>query len=112
MTLSIVLKGVVGGSLVALIAWTSERGTQLPGILPLFPAFAMFALWIAGCKREPDAFQETTVAAMKTIPPYLLFLVASYLCSSRIDHRLSLIIGVLVWGLATAAIFFTPQALR
>ena len=108
----IFLQGAIGGLLVILIAWTSRRGALWPGILPLFPALAAFALWTAGAKSEAGAFRETSVAAIKTIPPYLPFLATSYACSTRIDYRLSLLVGVSAWIIAAALIFALPRVLR
>ncbi len=45
--MDIIWKGILGGLLTALIAFLSKRGNTLPGILPLFPTFAIIALAIA-----------------------------------------------------------------
>ncbi|MFC2077937.1 GlpM family protein [Candidatus Bipolaricaulota bacterium] len=110
--LSILRLGIVGGVLVALIAWTSRKGSVISGILPLFPALAVLSLRIVGEKARPSVFLETSIAAMKTVPPHVLFLVTSFICSTRPGFRLSLLAGVAVWIASAALIFVLPPAFR
>ena len=44
--MDILWKGIVGGLVTAAIVWLSRRGNTLPGILPLFPTFALIALLV------------------------------------------------------------------
>ena len=50
--MEMVWKGIVGGLVTAAIVWLSKRGNTLPGILPLFPTFALIALLIVGAKGK------------------------------------------------------------
>jgi len=75
LVMDVVLKGIVGGVVTALIVWLSKRGNVLPGILPLFPTFGVIALLAVGSKGTVQGFRDTCVASGKTIPAYLAFLV-------------------------------------
>ena len=48
--MDIVWKGIIGGLMTAAIVWLSKRGNTLPGILPLFPTFALIALLVVGAQ--------------------------------------------------------------
>src|ERR1700743_3495919 len=72
--MEMVWKGIVGGLITAVIVWLSKRGNTLPGILPLFPTFALIALLIVGAKGNDTGFREACIAGAKTIPAYLAFL--------------------------------------
>jgi hypothetical protein len=58
----------------AAIVWLSRRGNTLPGILPLFPTFALIALLVIGAKGDSAGVRETCIAGAKTIPAYLALL--------------------------------------
>jgi membrane protein GlpM len=95
--MDIIWKGILGGVLTALIAFLSKRGNTLPGILPLFPTFAIIALLIVGAKGEAAGFREACLAGAKTIPAYLAFLGVCYLTIGAFDYRLALLAGVIGW---------------
>jgi uncharacterized membrane protein (GlpM family) len=92
--MEMVWKGIVGGLITAAIVWLSKRGNTLPGILPLFPTFALIALLIVGAK---------------TIPAYLAFLAVCYFIVDRIDYRLALLGGLVAWLVVALAIFLAPR---
>jgi membrane protein GlpM len=94
----IIWKGILGGLLTALIAWLSKRGNTLPGILPLFPTFAIIALLIVGAKGDSSGFREACMAGAKTIPAYLAFLGICYLT-----------VGVTEWLFIILITFFGPR---
>lgn len=106
--MDILWKGVIGGLVTAFIAWTAKRGTILPGIIPLFPTFAIIALFIIGRNGTLSSFRQVTISGMKTLPAYFAFSLASYLAISRLDYRLSIVIGVLCWAIVTLGIFLIP----
>ena len=107
--MDIVWKGIVGGLVTAAIVWLSRRGNTLPGILPLFPTFALIALLIVGAKGDNAGFRETCIAGALTIPAYLAFLAVCYFAVDRFDYRIALIAGLAAWLVAAVGIF---QALR
>ncbi len=102
-------KGVLGGAVTALIVWLSKRGNVLPGILPLFPTFAVVALLVVGAKGSPAGFRESCLAGAKTIPAYLAFLAACYWGIGRMDFRLTIFSGLLVWAIVAVAIFLAAR---
>jgi uncharacterized membrane protein (GlpM family) len=95
--LEIAWKGVVGGLITALIVMLSKRGNVLPGILPLFPTFAVIALTVIGAKGETSGFREACVAGAKTIPAYLAFLAVCYGLTGSVDYRLAIALGLVAW---------------
>lgn len=103
--MDILWKGVIGGIITGLIAWLSKRGNILPGILPLFPTFALIALYMVGTKRDIGGFQQACGATMKTIPAYLAFLIVCYVSIQKVDFRVALIIGLSVWFMVALAMF-------
>jgi membrane protein GlpM len=107
--MDIIWKGLIGGLLTALIAWLSKRGNTLPGILPLFPTFALIALTIVGAKGEISGFREACMAGAKTIPAYLAFLGICYLTVGTFDYRLALAAGVTAWLLVILISFVIPR---
>lgn len=107
--MDIIWKGILGGLLTALIAWLSKRGNTLPGILPLFPTFAIIALLIVGAKGDPSGFREACLAGAKTIPAYLGFLGVCYLAVGGVDYRLALLAGVAGWLAVILIMFFGPR---
>ena len=107
--MDIVWKGIVGGLMTAAIVWLSRRGNTLPGILPLFPTFALIALLIVGTKNDSAGFREACVAGAKTIPAYLAFLAVCYLAIGRVDYRVALLGGLFAWFIVALGIFFAPR---
>jgi uncharacterized membrane protein (GlpM family) len=71
--MDIVRTGIAGGLVTAAIVFLSRRGIMLPGILPLFPTFALIALLIVGAKGDDSGFREACLAGARTIPAYLAF---------------------------------------
>ena len=107
--MDIVWKGIVGGLLTAAIVWLSRRGNTLPGILPLFPTFALIALLVVGAKGEKSGFREACVAGARTIPAYLAFLAVCYVAVDRVDYRLALLFGLIAWLTVALGIFLFPR---
>jgi membrane protein GlpM len=107
--MDIVWKGVAGGLVTATIVWLSRRGNTLPGILPLFPTFALIALLIVGAKNDNAGFREACIAGAKTIPAYLAFLAVCYFAVDRIDYRIALIGGIAAWLIVALCIFLAPR---
>ena len=86
--MDMIWKGIVGGLVTAAIVWLSRRGNTLPGILPLFPTFALIALLIVGAKHDTSGFRQACLAGAKTIPAYLAFLAVCYVAIGRVDYRI------------------------
>jgi membrane protein GlpM len=107
--MDIVWKGIVGGLMTAAIVWLSKRGNTLPGILPLFPTFALIALLIVGAKNDTAGFREACLAGAKTIPAYLAFLAVCYFAIDRVDYRLALLGGLIAWFVVALGVFFAPR---
>lgn len=108
--MDIVWKGIVGGLVTALIVWLSKRGNTLPGIVPLFPTFALIALVVIGAKGSAEGFREACIAGIKTIPAYVAFLLICWLLIERMDYRLVLLGGLAVWFFVAFAVFvFAPR---
>jgi membrane protein GlpM len=107
--MDIAIKGILGGIITALIIFTAKRGNVLPGILPLLPVFAIIALLAVGAKGDTSGLKETCLAAGKTIPAYLAFLVVCYVLADRVDFRLAIFCALGAWFLAVAVIFMVPR---
>ena len=107
--MDIVWKGLVGGLVTAAIVFLSKRGNTLPGILPLFPTFALIALLIIGAKGDKAGFREACVAGVKTIPAYLAFLAICYFAIDHLDYRIALAGGLVVWFMVALGIFFVSS---
>ena len=107
--MEMVWKGIVGGLITAAIVWLSKRGNTLPGILPLFPTFALIALLIVGAKGEAAGFRQACIAGAKTIPAYLAFLAVCYLAIGRVDYRIALLGGLAAWLVVALGIFLAPR---
>jgi uncharacterized membrane protein (GlpM family) len=107
--MDIVCKALVGGLVTAAIALLSRRGNVLPGILPLFPTFAMIALLIVGAKGDNAGFREACMAGAKTIPAYLAFLAVCYFAVGHVDYRIALAGGLVVWIVVALGIFLLPR---
>jgi membrane protein GlpM len=106
--MDILWKGIVGGLVTAAIVWLSRRGNTLPGILPLFPTFALIALLVIGAKGDSTGFRETCTAGAKTIPAYLAFLGVCYLAAGRVDYRIAIGSGLAAWLVVALSIFLVP----
>ena len=107
--MDILWKGVLGGLVTALIAWLSKKGSVLPGILPLFPTFAIIALLLTGSSNGMLGVRQASVAGMKTIPAYFAFLVMCYASVKRVDVRMAVILGLLIWFAVALGVFLTPK---
>lgn len=103
--MDIILKGLIGGLMTALIAVFAKKGNTLPGIAPLFPTLGLIALYLVGSKGDTAGFREATSAAFKTIPAYLAFLLVCYVGIQRFDYRITLLLGLGAW-LAVALVTF------
>ena len=102
-------KGAIGGVVTALIVWLSKRGDTLPGILPLFPTFAIIALIVVGAKGSAEGFKEASMAGVKTIPAYVAFLIACYFAIDHMDYRLAIVAGLVAWLAVAGVIFLGPR---
>jgi uncharacterized membrane protein (GlpM family) len=107
--MDIVWKGIVGGLVTAAIVFLSRRGNTLPGILPLFPTFALIALLIVGAKGDNAGFREACLAGARTIPAYLAFLAVCYFAVDRVDYRIALAGGLIGWFIVALGIFLGPR---
>jgi uncharacterized membrane protein (GlpM family) len=107
--MDMIWKGIVGGLVTAAIVWLSRRGNTLPGILPLFPTFALIALLIVGAKHDTSGFRQACLAGAKTIPAYLAFLAVCYFAIGRVDYRLALLGGLAAWFIVALGIFLAPR---
>ena len=110
--MSILVKAVIGGLMTALIAWLSTKGNVLPGIVPLFPTLALITLYIVGSKGDPQGFQETCLATLKTLPAYVVFVVICYLSIKRVGFRVALLLGLAGWLAAAWVVFVVPRAIQ
>src|SRR5258707_11094279 len=106
--MDILWKGIVGGLVTAAIVFLSRRGNTLPGILPLFPTFALISLLIIGAKGDQFGFRETCLAGAKTIPAYLAFLGVCYLTVGRFDYRIAIAGGLAARLVVALGIFLAP----
>ena len=107
--MDMIWKGIVGGLVTAAIVWLSRRGNNLPGILPLFPTFALIALLIVGAKHDTSGFRQACLAGAKTIPAYLAFLAMCWFAVGRVDYRLALLGGLAAWFIVALGIFRAPR---
>jgi membrane protein GlpM len=107
--MDMIRKGIVGGLVTAAIVWLSRRGNILPGILPLFPTFALIALLIVGAKHDTSGFRQACLAGAKTIPAYLAFLAVCWFAIGRVDYRLALLGGLAAWFIVALGIFLAPR---
>ncbi|MTJ83886.1 MAG: hypothetical protein F8N37_23105 [Telmatospirillum sp.] len=106
--MEILWKGAVGGLVTAAIVWLSRRGDTLPGILPLFPTFAVIALLVVGAKGSDAGFRQACLAGARTIPAYLAFLLVCYLAIGVMDFRLATLLGLAAWLVVALGIFLGP----
>ena len=81
----------------AAIVWLSRRGNTVPGILPLFPTFALIGLLIVGAKHDNAGFRQACIAGAKTIPAYFVFPAVCCLAVDRVDYRIALLGGLAAW---------------
>jgi len=107
--MDMIWKGIVGGLVTVAIVWLSRRGNILPGILPLFPTFALIALLIVGAKRDTSGFRQACLAGAKTIPAYLAFLAVCWFAIGRVDYRLALLGGLAAWFIVALGMFLAPR---
>jgi membrane protein GlpM len=96
----------------AAIVFLSRRGNTLPGMLPLFPTFALIALLIVGAKGDDSGFREACLAGARTIPAYLAFLAVCYFAVDRVDYRIALLGGLAAWFIVALAVFLAPAGLN
>jgi len=109
--MDIILKGLIGGVMTAVIAMLAKKGNTLPGIAPLFPTLGLIALYLVGSKGDTPGFREAAIAALKTIPAYLAFLLAVYWGIQRFDFRVTLLIGLGAWLVVALSTFVVPKLL-
>jgi uncharacterized membrane protein (GlpM family) len=108
--MDILWKALAGGLVTAVIAWSAKRGgTVLPGILPLFPSLGLISLWLVGVRGDPAALRAACVSGAKTIPAYLAYLAVCWALAPRVDFRLALLGGLVVWLAVALAIFLAPR---
>jgi uncharacterized membrane protein (GlpM family) len=110
--MDILWKGLVGGVVTGLIAWLAKKGNILPGILPLFPTFALIALYLIGTKGDRRGFQQARTAGMVFIPAYVVFLAVCYISAQTVDIRAALALGLAGWFVTALATFLGPRLLR
>lgn len=104
--MDILWKGVLGGLITAMIAWFSRRGSLLPGILPLCPVFAIIAFYLVGSSHGTDGVRQAATAGMMTLPAYFAFLLVCIVAVRRVDFRVALVLGLLVWLIVALGVFF------
>jgi membrane protein GlpM len=107
--MDIVWKGIAGGIVTAAIVFLSRRGNTLPGILPLFPTFALIAPLIVGAKGDDSGFREACLAEARTISRLFRFSGGLLLRgrSGRLPDRL--LGGLAARFIVALAVFLAPR---
>lgn len=84
MSLSLLLKALVGAAVVVAIALLSKsRSFYIAGMVPLFPTFALIAHYIVGSERSGADLRQTALFGLWSLFPYAVYLGLVYFLSVR-----------------------------
>ena len=104
MSLSLLLKALLGAGVVLLIALLSKsKSYYVAGMVPLFPTFALIAHYIVGTKRSGADLRQTALFGLWSLLPYAVYLGIVYFLSVRTGLLATLGAATAGW-LAAAAI--------
>ncbi len=96
--MALVLKALLGGAVVVLIALLAKtRNYYIAGLVPLFPTFALIAHYIVGSERGPADLKATVLFGLWAVLPYLGYLGSLYLLVDRLPLVPALAAATLVW---------------
>jgi uncharacterized membrane protein (GlpM family) len=110
--MNILTKALLGGLMTALIAWASNKGNVLPGILPMFPTLTLISLFIVGTQGDAADFRETCIATLKTLPAYIAFVLICTVAIKRVNFKAALLLGLGGWLLTALIVFLAPRLLQ
>ncbi|MDF2641239.1 MAG: GlpM [Pseudomonas sp.] len=96
--MDLVLKAVLGGAIVVIIAALAKtRNYYIAGLVPLFPTFALIAHYIIGKGRSVEDLKATILFGMWSIIPYFVYLATLYLLVDRLRLEVSLALAAVAW---------------
>ena len=94
MRMDIVIGGLLGFVLGAVMMYLVSLRDVRVGVLPLFPTFAFLLFAMAGLRGDASFFTGVSWRSVRTAPAYV---VSMAFCSFMISARPSLIQGIGLW---------------
>ena len=105
MSLSLLLKALIGAAAVLLIALLSRsRSFYIAGMVPLFPTFAVIAHYIVGTERSGADLRQTALFGFWSLVPYAVYLGLVYALSTRASVLVTLLTAMGGWLVAAAVV--------
>ena len=105
--LSLFFKCVLGAAVVLLISVLSKsKSFYIAGLVPLFPTFALIAHAIVYQQQGALALQKTALFGLWSLIPYAIYLVAVYVCATRMSIVACLSLATLLWAVAAGVLLF------
>lgn len=77
---------------------------SLPGLVPLFPTFALIAHYIVGKGRSIADLKTTILFGMWSIIPYFVYLATLYVLVDRLRLEASLALATVAWLMAATVL--------
>lgn len=96
--IELVVRFVVGGSLVALISLLAKSPFPgLAGVLVMFPAITVVGFSFLARTVSPASLRKATLFSLYSVPATILFLLMFYLVQTRLKIVWALTVSVGVW---------------
>lgn len=101
--LDILLKGVLGGLLIAVLLLLARlRHYVITGLLVSVPAVSLYTWWWIGREHGPASLRVSVRAAMWSAIPWVVYLAVVYLLAGRVSLWLALAAGWIAWFIIAA----------
>ena len=105
MSVSLILKALLGAGVVLLIALLSKsKSYYIAGMVPLFPTFALIAHYIVGSERSGADLRQTALFGFWSLLPYAVYLGIVYFLSVRTGLLATLAAATAGWFAAAAVV--------
>ena len=103
--MDVIWKSAIGMVVLAIVLLLSRSQVpHLAGLMLFFPALGLPAFYFIGASEGPEKLRTTIVAALLSIPLWVVWATGFYLFSYRFTMEQSALLRLVVWGVAASAL--------
>lgn len=101
--MDVIWKSAIGAIVLAIVLLLSRSHVPyLAGLMLFFPALGLPAFYFIGASEGPERLRSTILAALLSIPLWIIWAVGFYFFSYRFTMEQSALLSLVVWGVAAA----------
>ena len=103
--MDVIWKSGLGAVVLAMVLLLSRTSVSyLAGLMLFFPALGLPAFYFIGASEGPERLRSTIVAALLSMPLWIIWALAFYFFSYRFTMEQSALLSLVVWAIAATAL--------